>query len=413
MGLRAGFTGLLDDIGGGAIACSLRKLSKTSPVNALRIRRASDNVEVDVQFDHSNVVSTDSPITNVSGEGSGTLSIGTAWSQVAGSAGYFAATPLTVGGTYATPFKARVSLGETVVSGSTVNLTGSVSSISGSNWVIYPAQSDNSIAVSSGTSITSTGVFVTSFTLTADADYVIIENTSGSENITLSGAVTGSKSAGDTAATTLGAFIAEASSPPDMHVVTWYDQSGNGNHFSNSTISTQPKIVDYGTYLGHIDFDADAEKLENTSISGIPAGDQSFHIVQAERSVPDTGFNITFYNPSFSHYTYYQNSTLVAGFSVGSAAGGTNTVGEFNQFSVLGSLSPNQQITTRNTLTYSSGGGVSGDPPALTIAQFGDGTPLFVNSLFKIKEFVFLNTVDSDIVSEVSSNQTTYFGTPD
>jgi len=41
----------------------------------------------------------------------------------------------------------------------------------------------------------------------------------------------------------------------DGHVTTWYDQSGNGNNATQSTASSQPKIVDGGTYLGELDFD--------------------------------------------------------------------------------------------------------------------------------------------------------------
>lgn len=40
-------------------------------------------------------------------------------------------------------------------------------------------------------------------------------------------------------------------------VVTWYDQSGNGNDASQSTLAYQPLIVDNGTYLGEIDFSGD------------------------------------------------------------------------------------------------------------------------------------------------------------
>jgi len=225
-----------------------------------------------------------------------------------------------------------------------------------------------------------------------------------------SGAVsTTSPIIGDTTSTNLGDFI----SGTDAHVVTWYDQSGNGNDFTNSVTSTQPKIASSGSYLGYIDFDSDFEVLSNTSVSGIPSGDQSYHLVQAEGAAAPTTFNITFWNLGFSHYIYYGSTQVTSGFSVGNSTGAAITRGEFNQFSVLGSLSPNQQITTRNTLAYSNANGVSGNPPALFTARLGQGWLADVNSQFKIKELIFLNTVDSDIVSEVSSSQTTYFGTPD
>jgi len=42
----------------------------------------------------------------------------------------------------------------------------------------------------------------------------------------------------------------------DGFVSKWYDQTGNGNHVIQSGASEQPKIVDSGTYLGSLKFDA-------------------------------------------------------------------------------------------------------------------------------------------------------------
>lgn len=38
----------------------------------------------------------------------------------------------------------------------------------------------------------------------------------------------------------------------DGHVTTWYDQSGNGNNLTQSSVSSQPVIVEDGNYLGYI-----------------------------------------------------------------------------------------------------------------------------------------------------------------
>jgi hypothetical protein len=65
------FVGLLDSFSGASAAYSLRKLSSSYTGNAVRIRRVSDDVEVDVGFS-GNSVSTSSPITNVSGDGGDT-----------------------------------------------------------------------------------------------------------------------------------------------------------------------------------------------------------------------------------------------------------------------------------------------------------------------------------------------------
>ena len=42
----------------------------------------------------------------------------------------------------------------------------------------------------------------------------------------------------------------------DGHVVTWYDQSGNGNHATQATPASQPKVVDGGVLVdGGVSFD--------------------------------------------------------------------------------------------------------------------------------------------------------------
>ena len=75
---RGGFVGgaapaakLLDTYSSAAAAYSLRKLSNSYSGPVLQIRRASDNVEVDVSFDTNGVVSLNSRITNVTEETTG------------------------------------------------------------------------------------------------------------------------------------------------------------------------------------------------------------------------------------------------------------------------------------------------------------------------------------------------------
>ncbi len=248
----AGFTGLLDTFTGASAAYSLRKLSKDAPEHTVRVRRSTDGVEVKVAFDSNNTISNSSPITNVNDEPASALTLGTGWTKITGSAGTETLSPagsLNIGGTYGTPYRVKISMGETVASGTTVAFAGYINFVSGSNWRVYPAQSDNSIATGgSPLSLTSSGSFNGSFLLNADAVSFVIENSSGSESFQLQYGVSGTKSVGDTAATTLGTFISEASSP-DLHVVTWYDQSGSGNDASQPTQSEQPRIAVGGSIL--------------------------------------------------------------------------------------------------------------------------------------------------------------------
>jgi len=73
IGGRTSFTGLLDESYGGsaAAAYSLRRLSNSYEGKAVQIRRASDNIEVDVGFDANNEISLDSPVYNVTEETTG------------------------------------------------------------------------------------------------------------------------------------------------------------------------------------------------------------------------------------------------------------------------------------------------------------------------------------------------------
>jgi len=238
-----------------AFAVSLRKLNANYLGNGLRIRRSTDNIEVNVAFDGQNKISTSSSIYNVDDEPTYEVSDDVNWTYVSGGAGYtnLSRSSLTLSSTYSTPYRIKLVFDATLSAGTKVTFGTYVTSISGSNWKVYPAQSDNSLAVSSATTLVS-GSQGGTFTLTADATHFILENTSGSEGISCSGmTLTGSR--GDTAATTLGQFISEAGSPPDMHVVTWYDQSGEANNATQTTADEQPKIVEFGTFTNFIKFD--------------------------------------------------------------------------------------------------------------------------------------------------------------
>lgn len=406
------FPRLLDGLSNLGVAYSLRKLRTDSPANALRVRRSTDNVEVDVGYDGNNAVSTSSPITNVSGEPAIPLSLGTGWVKITGSAGTETLSPagsLNIGGTYGTPYRVKISMGETVASGNTVAFSGYVNSVTGSNWRVYPAQSDNSIATSgSPLSLTSSGSFNGSFLLNADAVSFVIENSSGTENFQLNYGVAGTRSVGDTAATTLAAFIAEESSP-DMHVVTWYDQTGNGRDLVNATASTQPVIVESGIYSDAVTFEADDSVLSVGSITTLGSGSMSHYQILAELD-STFGYNSVGLNAGFVLYWYFANGALTCGFSGGVAAGAANTVGEFNQFTTVGNAS-NINIFKNNT-AYGVASS-SAATPYLTSFQLGGGGPLSVNTRFQMKELIFMDTDDGTIKDTITLDQISHFNTPD
>jgi hypothetical protein len=52
----------------------------------------------------------------------------------------------------------------------------------------------------------------------------------------------------------------------DGYVATWYDQSGNGNDAVQNVATSQPKLVENGTYLGEVKFDGVDDKLDMPSV---------------------------------------------------------------------------------------------------------------------------------------------------
>ena len=390
-----------------AFAVSLRKLNANYLGNGLRIRRSTDNIEVNVAFDGQNKISTSSSIYNVDDEPTYEVSDDVNWTAVSGGAGYtnLSRSSLTLSSTYSTPYRIKLVFDATLSAGTKVTFGTYVSSISGSNWKVYPAQSDNSLAVSSATTLVS-GSQGSTFTLTADATHFILENTSGTESISASG-MTLNGSRGDTAATTLGQFISEVGSPPDMHVVTWYDQSGAGNDFFNLTSSTQPKIVDYGSYLGYIDFDANTQNL-GVSISNI-SGVFSFHQVLASQN--SAAFNLVGWQGDFNNTWYFASNAFTAATNTG--AGGTAvTLGQFNQFSVGVGGVLEELVITKNDSPYASTSGIIIPPTDVTSLTLGNGSAITLASEFKIKELVYLGTDTTANNSAVAQNQIAYWGTP-
>ena len=72
----------------------------------------------------------------------------------------------------------------------------------------------------------------------------------------------------------------------DGHITTWYDQTGNGNHATNSTASEQPLIVDGGSIIYEgatisrpaIQFDGVDDKLQKDFIPDIAQALTLFHV---------------------------------------------------------------------------------------------------------------------------------------
>ena len=69
----------------------------------------------------------------------------------------------------------------------------------------------------------------------------------------------------------------------DGYVTTWYDQSGNGNNATQSTASSQPKIVDAGALVSDgIDFDGVDDFLDTGYSSGVASSQSLFAVFKVD-----------------------------------------------------------------------------------------------------------------------------------
>ena len=204
-----------------AAAYSLRKVKSDYTGNAVKIRRTSDNIEVNVAFDSNGEVSDSSAITNLNPsnypEG---------------------ITSFTVTGANSSDGEAD---GTYVLNTSNNRWYngGSYFYRSGNSW----RQFDD---------VEVEGVYLFG---TTDGEYPWQVTYSGADNPITSSNFSDfvGPDTGDTTATTLGEFI----SGTDATVVSWFDQSGNGNHATQDVAGSQPLIAQNGSLLDDgIDFDS-------------------------------------------------------------------------------------------------------------------------------------------------------------
>jgi hypothetical protein len=110
----------------------------------------------------------------------------------------------------------------------------------------------------------------------------------------------------------------------DGFVKTWYDQSGNGYDAEQTTASSQPQIVNSGTYLGYLDIN---NRLLTTSMPYTNGVDYSaFKVIKQKGgavigatvntgsvfyAVSDTSGSSSFQN--FTSVSYYKNNSLISG----------------------------------------------------------------------------------------------------
>ena len=235
--LVATYKGLLDSFSGASAAYSLRRLSGSYTGHALRVRRSGDNVEADVGFNGGSVSLT-SPVTNASGEPAYTLTYSDSAWQFTGSATFTSSSStgaFVISGTSGT-FSTDLTFSTSVASGSAVSVRVTVASGISGTWSVNLQDASGSV-VSNSAAITTQGTKTLSLTSTAPATKVVISTISSSAIMDAS-SFSATSSEGDTAATTLDAFLKEGA-------VTYssdYSSGADSWTFSGGSVAGQASI---------------------------------------------------------------------------------------------------------------------------------------------------------------------------
>jgi len=240
------------DVASAAAAYSLRSVNSNYTGSVVRVRRSSDDAEKDfaasdvsggalVDWVNEDVVHTMDNGTYAKHSGIGTISSATNTGFIIDSG----ASGLAVWSSELSPnFILNTSLGNTYRIECTVSGLDSNASVRIVNRADGSGLS-TSYTISNGTNtiLISTDLSTTSIYATLQFNGLNSTNGGSIQNIT----VTQTKANG--------------------HVTTWYDQSGNGNNATQSTASSQPKIVDAGVYLGELNFLSSTTTLSFSDIA--------------------------------------------------------------------------------------------------------------------------------------------------
>jgi hypothetical protein len=257
------------DVATAAAAYSLRKVKASYSGDAVRIRRSSDDIEVDVAFDSDNKVSSSSSITNTTEQGGesgsttattlgdflGETSITTGVAEMAQGSSSTLSNATTTGFTLTQdgnligvmfPFSSNVGIG------TKVSMTFTLSEDSGnasSSFRLFGTTGLVNAGSPSTIEKADSGTYTIEFEATAEARGIgFFDNVSGSV-VTISNASITIENA---------AFV---------H--TWYDQAGS-NDAVQATAANQPKIAENGALLADgLLFDGSNDSFEATDITDV------------------------------------------------------------------------------------------------------------------------------------------------
>ena len=292
-------TTLPADVASAATAYSLRKVRSAYTGNAVQIRRTSDNVEVDVAFDANDEVSDSSAITVTSGSSTATTIEDFLTEDVTIYQSDFSSGTTGWSGTEAVPVANQDGISDGTTSKDNVlKLTKAVDSQgfvqrnqfvkAGSTYVVsgsFYAPSSNtavdSLLVKDGFVGGSLSDYPSGYLLSSgvwtDFSFTYTAAVSGLQRLNMGisslGSNPNSSVTGSTGDVLYIADLRFVEQTADASVVTWYDQSGNGNDATQDTTGNQPLIAENGSLNKDSDnnisvkFDSSEEHhLNNTTL---------------------------------------------------------------------------------------------------------------------------------------------------
>ena len=286
------------DVATAAAAYSLRKVKASYSGDAVRIRRSSDDIEVDVAFDSDDKVSASSAITNIAEQG------GESGNTTATTVAEFLSEERT---TFITnPVMTTVSGDITVLSNTTssTEFTFTFSGSTGDGFVRHNGKPDNlgaDIGDTVSFDITASGLSqqcgVRARRTGANNDAIspgINNIDNGTQTITFT--VTSNGPVGYFAFVNLGSASTGTIRVHNLKVVgksafvhTWYDQAGSNNAVQD-TDANQPKIAESGALLADgLDFDGSSSFLDATSALGATSTIGIFSVIKPD-STDNDGF---------------------------------------------------------------------------------------------------------------------------
>lgn len=402
------------DVATAAAAYSLRKVKASYASNAVRIRRSSDDIEVNVLFDSEGKVSANSSILNITEQG------GEIGNTTATTLGDFLNPTYTVGTSVESASRTFNSFTANGNTGFTGTKTGGGSSTGGFPYTfatgdvisvsfdLVIADSASPTFILSGNNMGS-GSLGTGTTFTSSGSYTQeLTATSG----------TGTHLAftdGNTGTFTVSNFKV-TSHKAEAFVHTWYDQAGTNNAVE-ATAANQPKVASSGALLSGINFDGNtflnigADLMNGTDgtsfmvASNIDIDQETFYLSNRNAS---TGFhfkNDTSHKGKLSYNFIGSNAQISTNAVVADSSSNKQLFGfvkDSNDTELFNNAVQLADGTASQTYSASSGSNTS-------IGKQGNSSSAGANKTLVVYELISYDSDQSNNRFKIESNINNYY----